>query len=106
MRRLPHGWAARDTIKHDCDSGRRPVPHNPVTIGKISCGAGQPLMFIAGPCVIESEELIREVSGQLAEIAGRLSVPLVFKSSFDKANRTSVHSFRGPGLEKGLAILE
>jgi len=64
------------------------------------------LVFIAGPCVIESEALVTEVSGRLAEIAQRLGVPIVFKSSFDKANRTSIHSFRGPGLEQGLAILE
>jgi len=81
-------------------------PANPVQIGEIPCGSGRPLVFIAGPCVIENEELIREVSGRLAEIGQRLRVPIVFKSSFDKANRTSIHSFRGPGLEKGLAILE
>jgi len=82
------------------------VAQNPVAIGSRSCGTGQPLVFIAGPCVIESEALITEVSGRLAEVAQRLDVPIVFKSSFDKANRTSIHSFRGPGLEKGLAILE
>lgn len=82
------------------------MAQNPVAIGSRSCGTGQPLVFIAGPCVIESEALITEVSGRLAEVAQRLDVPIVFKSSFDKANRTSIHSFRGPGLEKGLAILE
>jgi 2-dehydro-3-deoxyphosphooctonate aldolase (KDO 8-P synthase) len=63
-------------------------------------------LFIAGPCVIENPELIREVSGRLAEMAAKLDVPVVFKSSFDKANRTSYHSFRGPGLDAGLKILE
>ena len=58
------------------------------------------------PCVIESEQLILEVGHRLAEISTELGIPLVFKSSFDKANRTSVDSFRGPGLEKGLAILD
>lgn len=82
------------------------APDNPVQIGQIPCGAGAPLVFIAGPCVIESEELIAKVSERLAEIAQQLRVPIVFKSSFDKANRTSVHSFRGPGLDAGLAILE
>jgi 2-dehydro-3-deoxyphosphooctonate aldolase (KDO 8-P synthase) len=82
------------------------TPENPLRIGNIACGAGAPLLFIAGPCVIESEDLISRVSERLAEVAERLKVALVFKSSFDKANRTSVHSFRGPGLEKGLAILE
>jgi 2-dehydro-3-deoxyphosphooctonate aldolase (KDO 8-P synthase) len=82
------------------------VPNNPIQLGKIACGPGRPLLFIAGPCVIENPELISEVSGRLAELAGRLDVPMVFKSSFDKANRTSYHSFRGPGLERGLQILE
>ncbi len=81
------------------------MPANPVRIGKLSCGSGYPLLLIAGPCVIESEALVMEVGKRLAEIAALLEVPLVFKSSFDKANRTSVTSFRGPGLEKGLEIL-
>jgi 2-dehydro-3-deoxyphosphooctonate aldolase (KDO 8-P synthase) len=82
------------------------LPNNPVKIGEIPCGSGHPLVFIAGPCVIENEDLVREVSQRLADMAQRLRVPLVFKSSFDKANRTSIHSFRGPGLDQGLAILE
>jgi 2-dehydro-3-deoxyphosphooctonate aldolase (KDO 8-P synthase) len=81
------------------------VPANPIQIGNYTCGAGMPLLFIAGPCVIESEQLVLDVGRRLAEIASELDVPIVFKSSFDKANRTSVDSFRGPGLEKGLAIL-
>ena len=71
----------------------------------IKVGAGHPLLLIAGPCVLESEALAREVAAALKEIAERLSVSLVFKSSFDKANRTSLDSFRGPGLEDGLKIL-
>jgi 2-dehydro-3-deoxyphosphooctonate aldolase (KDO 8-P synthase) len=82
------------------------APENPVRLETSACGTGQPLLFILGPCVIESEELIRQVSECLAEIGRQLKVSIVFKSSFDKANRTSIHSFRGPGLEKGLAILE
>ena len=82
------------------------MPNNPIQLGKIACGSGRPLLFIAGPCVIENPELVTEVSGRLADMAAKLAVPLVFKSSFDKANRTSYHSFRGPGLERGLAILE
>jgi 2-dehydro-3-deoxyphosphooctonate aldolase (KDO 8-P synthase) len=82
------------------------VPNNPIQLGKIACGPGQPLLFIAGPCVIENPELISEVSGRLAELAAQLDVPIVFKSSFDKANRTSYHSFRGPGLDLGLKILD
>ncbi len=71
---------------------------------KISLPA-EPFLLIAGPCVIESRELVMEVAERMKEISERLSIPYVFKSSFDKANRTSLHSFRGPGLEKGLEIL-
>ena len=79
--------------------------NNPVHVDRYLCGPGQPLLFIIGPCVIESEELIRQVSAELAELAARDGVQLVFKASFDTANRTSIDSFRGPGLEKGLEIL-
>lgn len=68
-------------------------------------GMDQPLFLIAGPCVIESLELNLETAGRMQEICRRLSVPYIFKSSFDKANRTSVGSYRGPGIEKGLRIL-
>jgi len=71
----------------------------------IQVGPGHPLLLIAGPCVIESAELAREVAAALKEIAGRLAVSFVFKSSFDKANRTSLDSYRGPGLDEGLQIL-
>jgi 2-dehydro-3-deoxyphosphooctonate aldolase (KDO 8-P synthase) len=81
------------------------MPENPVSIGQYRCGTGQPLLFIAGPCVIESEQLVLDVGRRLADLAERLGVPIVFKSSFDKANRTSVESFRGPGLAAGLEIL-
>lgn len=81
------------------------MPENPIKIGNLTCGQEQPLLFIAGPCVIESESLILDVAKRLAEWAETFGWPLVFKSSFDKANRTSFHSFRGPGLERGLEIL-
>jgi 2-dehydro-3-deoxyphosphooctonate aldolase (KDO 8-P synthase) len=81
------------------------MPDNPVSIGRWRCGRGQPLLFIAGPCVIESEQLILDVGRRLADLAEQLHLQLVFKSSFDKANRTSVDSYRGPGLEAGLEIL-
>ena len=84
---------------------RKLMPDNPVSIGPYRCGKGQPLLFIAGPCVIESERLVLDVGSRLAELAERLNVPIVFKSSYDKANRTSVDSFRGPGLTAGLEIL-
>lgn len=68
----------------------------------LALGSGQPLVLIAGPCVLESEMLAVEAAGRLAEIAKEFGLPLIFKSSFDKANRSSVRSFRGPGLEQGL----
>jgi len=68
-------------------------------------GLDRPLFLIAGPCVVESEQLQMEVAGKLKEIAGALGVPFIFKSSYDKANRSSGTSFRGPGLDKGLEIL-
>jgi 2-dehydro-3-deoxyphosphooctonate aldolase (KDO 8-P synthase) len=69
-------------------------------------GLERPLFLIAGPCVIESEALALDTAGQLKELTDRLGIPFVYKSSFDKANRSSGASFRGPGLEQGLAILE
>ncbi len=69
-------------------------------------GNDQPFFLIAGPCVIESETLQMDVAGQLKEITDELNIPFIFKSSFDKANRSSHTSFRGPGLEKGMQILE
>jgi len=69
-------------------------------------GLHRPLFLIAGPCVIESETLVHEVAGTLAEITAGLGMPLIFKASFDKANRSSGKSFRGPGLDAGLKILQ
>lgn len=68
-------------------------------------GSGQPLLLIGGPCALESEELARTVATTMKEISGRLGLQYVFKASFDKANRTSLASYRGPGLEEGLEIL-
>ena len=69
-------------------------------------GAAQPFFLIAGPCVIESPALTQEIAGRLKEITTRLGVPLIFKASYDKANRSSRASFRGPGIESGLRVLE
>ncbi|EGV29141.1 2-dehydro-3-deoxyphosphooctonate aldolase [Thiorhodococcus drewsii AZ1] len=69
-------------------------------------GLDKPLFLIAGPCVIESETLAQETAGALKEMTDALGIPFIFKSSFDKANRSSVGSFRGPGLDEGLRILE
>jgi 2-dehydro-3-deoxyphosphooctonate aldolase (KDO 8-P synthase) len=77
----------------------------PLKLGDISIGGGSPLVLIAGPCVIESEQHASDLAGTLADIARRLRVPFIFKASYDKANRTSGRSFRGPGLDEGLRIL-
>jgi 2-dehydro-3-deoxyphosphooctonate aldolase (KDO 8-P synthase) len=69
-------------------------------------GGAQPLFLIGGPCVIESEEHALRMAGDILAVCKDLSVPFIFKASFDKANRSSIHSFRGPGLKKGLAVLE
>lgn len=81
------------------------MPQNPMHVDQLSCGVNQPLLFICGPCVIESEELVFQVAETLLAACQKHRWQLVFKSSFDKANRTSIHSYRGPGLEKGLEIL-
>ncbi len=69
-------------------------------------GLDKPFFLLAGPCVIESEQLAIETAGKLKEVCDKLNIPFVFKSSFDKANRTSLDSFRGLGMEKGLQILQ
>ena len=81
-------------------------PSRLAKVGPYRCGAGEPLLLIAGPCVIESAELSLRIADELASMAERFSLPLVFKASFDKANRTSVESYRGPGLQQGLGVLE
>ena len=68
-------------------------------------GPDQPLFLIAGPCVVESEGLVLDTAGKLKELTARLGIPFIFKSSFDKANRSSQKSYRGPGMEEGLRIL-
>ena len=80
-------------------------PVTPVSAGAVSFGTGHPLVFVLGPCVIESEGHALEIAGAIADIARRVGVPVVFKASFDKANRTSITSFRGPGLDEGLRVL-
>ncbi|MEX1231747.1 MAG: 3-deoxy-8-phosphooctulonate synthase [Planctomycetaceae bacterium] len=81
------------------------MPNNPVRLGSLNCGKGYPLLLIAGPCVMESEELVLGIARQLAAWRDELGLQIVFKSSFDKANRTSIHSYRGPGLERGMELL-
>jgi len=77
-----------------------------VNIRGIKVGGGEPFVLIAGPCVIEGEKLTRRVAARLKDITDELGIPFIFKSSYDKANRSSLRSFRGPGLDRGLKILE
>jgi len=77
----------------------------PVSVGEFSIGEPHPLVLFAGPCVIESPQHAHDLAGRLVEIANRVGMPYVFKASYDKANRTSGQSFRGPGLDEGLRTL-
>jgi 2-dehydro-3-deoxyphosphooctonate aldolase (KDO 8-P synthase) len=77
----------------------------PLELGDITIGGGSPMVLIAGPCVIESEPHAVELAGRLCDVARRVGVPFIFKASYDKANRTSGRSFRGPGLDEGLRVL-
>lgn len=76
-----------------------------VTVGAVTFGR-KPFVFIGGPCVIEDRDMTLRTAQRLVEITGTLGIPFVFKSSYDKANRTSISSFRGPGIDEGLAILQ
>jgi 2-dehydro-3-deoxyphosphooctonate aldolase (KDO 8-P synthase) len=78
----------------------------PVSVGPYTVGAGNPLLWVCGPCVIEFRDFTLGVAARLKQLADRLALPLVFKASFDKANRSSGKSFRGVGLHDGLAILD
>lgn len=81
------------------------APVKMVKAGRVRFGGGAPLALIAGPCVIESREMAFDLAAQLVALAKKEKIPLVFKASYDKANRTSLRAFRGPGLAKGLEIL-
>ncbi|MFQ5839833.1 MAG: 3-deoxy-8-phosphooctulonate synthase [Candidatus Methylomirabilales bacterium] len=81
------------------------LPTRPVRVGAVTIGGQGPIVLIAGPCVIESESHLTEVAGRIREICDRLAIPFILKSSYDKANRSSRKSFRGPGLVRGLEIL-
>ncbi len=78
----------------------------PVRVGAVSIGQGQPLVLIAGPCVLEDERMVLTVAERLARISADLQLPIIFKSSYEKDNRSSVDGYRGPGLREGLALLE
>jgi len=83
-----------------------PIMNNIVNIGNISIGKGQPLLLISGPCVIEDYATTHAIAVYLKELTLKLNIPFMFKASYDKANRTSLNSFRGPGIKDGLEILE
>src|SRR4029078_6713355 len=84
----------------------RMSPPNPVSVGPVSIGAGRPLVLIGGPCVMEPNDLTLTIARRLVETCEGLGVPLIFKGSSDKANRTSKSSYRGPGLDDGLKVFE
>lgn len=88
---------AAKEIKEDCKC---------VNVGKLKLGGREPLFMIAGPCVIENRDTIFKVAEFLQELSSRIKIPVIFKSSFDKANRTSLKSYRGPGLDRGLEMLK
>ena len=79
---------------------------NPVKVGPVRIGKGCPLALIAGPCVMEPNDLTLTIARRLSEICGALGVPLIFKASFDKANRTSKSSYRGIGLDEGIKVFQ
>jgi 2-dehydro-3-deoxyphosphooctonate aldolase (KDO 8-P synthase) len=83
-----------------------PVPNLPAEIGPFRCGPKEPLLVIAGPCVLETADLALSIAEELAKLAESRDIQLIFKASFDKANRTSIDAYRGPGLEEGLRMLD
>ena len=87
-------------------TSRLKTPTSVISLGDWKLGGNNPLFLIAGPCVIESEAHCMDMAGRLKEITSGLKIPFIFKASYDKANRTSIQSYRGPGLEKGLGILQ
>ena len=93
-----------DVLNDPTSIAKKTMPHL-IKTGNIVIGQGCPLVLIAGPCVIENYETTREIAASLKEITAGLQMPFIFKASYDKANRTSVNSFRGPGLVDGLKVL-
>jgi 2-dehydro-3-deoxyphosphooctonate aldolase (KDO 8-P synthase) len=85
---------------------RKPVRTHTVRVGKVTIGGGAPLVLIAGPCVIESEKLVVSTAKKILAVCQKHGLPLIFKSSYKKANRTSLRSFTGLGMKKGLSILK
>jgi len=82
------------------------APGTRLKLTTFEVGIDRPMFLIAGPCVIEGDTLTQEIAGRLKEITGKLQVPFIFKASYDKANRSSAKSFRGPGIDAGLKVLQ
>ena len=97
---------AEDFIQHDSSSLHGEISMNTVTVGTYQCGPGQPLLLLAGPCVLQSIDLALQIAEPLSRLNERPDVNVIFKASFDKANRTSLKAERGPGLEQGLKMME
>lgn len=95
-----------ETQEHDVDGERRAIGMNTVRVADFEIGAGNPLALLAGPCVLEGLERCLYIGRTIRDITRRLGIPYVFKASFDKANRSSFNGFRGPGLAKGLEMLQ
>ncbi|MEM7456225.1 MAG: 3-deoxy-8-phosphooctulonate synthase [Planctomycetota bacterium] len=81
------------------------MPNVPATIGSVTCGGNGPLTVISGPCVLDDRDVVFRIAEHLKQVSIELNLPLIFKASFDKANRTSLNSYRGVGLDRGLEIL-
>ena len=82
------------------------MPNSIVKIQNLSIGSSQPLAIIAGPCVIQNRDITMEIAEKLVSVAQNLNLALIFKASFDKANRTSLESYRGIGIDDGLQVLD
>jgi 2-dehydro-3-deoxyphosphooctonate aldolase (KDO 8-P synthase) len=100
----PNEAASTDAASND--GGKTARLPNPVRIGSYTCGPGHDLVLIAGPCVLESDDLTQRIAEQLMELTANRPIQWIFKASFDKANRTSLQSYRGPGLDRGLKMLQ
>ena len=105
MSASPNAAASNATAPSASPSSGKPVATTSAHVGRYECGTQQPLLFLVGPCVMESPALLAEVAGELVRLRGEHDYRLVFKASFDKANRTSLASYRGPGLAEGMAMM-
>ena len=103
---MTHPNDSHDGHSSDSSGDSQSSSKGPVSVGPYQCGPGESLLLIAGPCVLETEDAAMRIAEHLASVTRDLPIQLVFKGSFDKANRTSLTSYRGPGIDKGLQILD